>query len=458
MVIDDAQWADLDSLRALLFVLRRLAADRVLTRVDGAVGGLTRLPEGLRRLADGQTGTTIELGALDARQVRALAASLGLREFPYRTAQRLHAHTRGNPLYVRTLLSEVPADRWRDWQPVLPAPRAFAALVARRLESCGPAARRLVEAAAVLGGTTSLATAAALGKVDDPLSALEEATVVDLLRYRDEPGVRDVAFPHPLVQAAVYGQMDSFRRARLHARAAELLEDEGAALRHRVAAAGTPDAQLAAELEAFGRREANAGAWASAASALVEASRLSPNRAAAGGPPVAGRRRHGRRRRSRPGEHASPGRSWDSRPARMRDAALGYLAVVRGRSSEAENLLHRAWERVDPDTERQCRRHDRPAAGAARGRPAERCGRRRRGLAGPIELAAPGEPVRAEAQAVLGLGLAWQGRLADGLAVHEDALAEIETPGRRVRCRRGSGWRTGGCCWLTATSSGPAPS
>ncbi len=266
MVIDDAQWADLDSLRALLFVLRRLAADPVLTILTARSEDV-RLPDGLRRLAGGQTGTTIGLGALDARQVRALAMSLGLREFSYRTAQRLHAHTRGNPLYVRTLLTEVPADRWQDWQPVLPAPRAFAALVTRRLESCGPAARRLVEAAAVLGSTATLATAAALGQVDDAFPALEEATIVDLLRYRAEPGVRDVTFPHPLVQAAVYGHIDALRRARLHARAAGLLDDEGAALRHRVAATGTPNAELAAELEAFGRREFNAGAWASAASA-----------------------------------------------------------------------------------------------------------------------------------------------------------------------------------------------
>jgi len=117
IVIDDAQWADLDSLRALLFVLRRLAADPVLTVLTARSEDMGRLPDGLRRLASGRTGTMIDLGALDARQVRAMAISLGLRNFPYRTAQRLHAHTRGNPLYVRTLLTEVPPDRWRDWQP-----------------------------------------------------------------------------------------------------------------------------------------------------------------------------------------------------------------------------------------------------------------------------------------------------------------------------------------------------
>jgi DNA-binding CsgD family transcriptional regulator len=441
LAIDDTQWADLDSLRALLFVLRRLAADPVLTLLTVRSEDLDRVPEGLRRLADGLTGTTIELNALDAREVRAMAVSVGLRDFPYRTAQRLHAHTRGNPLYVRTLLSEVPADRWRDWQPVLPAPRAFAALVTRRLASCDAAAKRLVEAAAVLGGSTSLATAAALGQVDKPMSALEEAIVVDLLRYRDEPGTRDVTFPHPLVRAAVYGQMDSLRRARLHARAANLLDDEGAALRHRVMAAGTPDAQLAAALEAFARREANGGAWASAASALVDASRLSPNRTL----------RESRLLQAVDAMVGAGDLTQASSFAReimgfpagaMRDAALGYLAVVRGRSGEAESLLHRAWQRVDTGTERGvaatiAQRLALHAVGRLNGADVVRWTSR------AIDLAAPGEPVRAEAQAVLGLGLAWQGRLADGLTAHESALAEIESPDQSAlppRIRMAHGW------------------
>ena len=185
MVIDDAQWADLDSLRALLFALRRLVADRVMALLTVRPEDMARLPEGLRRLAEGPSGRTLRLGALDASQVRNLATSLGLSDFTARTAARLHAHTEGNPLYIRALLSEVAPDRWRDWQPALPAPRAFAALVVRRLESCSPAGRRLVEAAAVLGRHAALSSAAALGEVDEPLSAVEEAILLDLLRARD---------------------------------------------------------------------------------------------------------------------------------------------------------------------------------------------------------------------------------------------------------------------------------
>src|SRR5205823_14879354 len=103
-------------------------------------------------------------------------------------------------------------------------------------------------------------------------------------------------------------------------------------------------------LVAFARREANAGAWASAASALVQGSRLSPTRAL----------RESRLLRAVDAmvgagdlEQAEAfAREIMAFPAcAMRDAALGYLAVVRGRPREAENLPRSAWERVRPAEE-----------------------------------------------------------------------------------------------------------
>ncbi|HEY3261173.1 MAG TPA: AAA family ATPase [Pseudonocardiaceae bacterium] len=441
LVVDDAHWADIDSLRALLFALRRLVTEPVLTVLTVRPEDVARLPAGLRRIAAGPIGTTVQLGALGASQVQMLATSIGLTDLSFRTAQRLQAHTKGNPLYVRALLSEVPPDRWRDWQPVLPAPRGFASSVVRRLESCDPATRRLVEAAAVLGGHAWLATTAAVANVAEPLSALEEAAVVDLLHVRDGDGLRELAFPHPLVQAAVYGQLGPLRRARLHAAAAELLDDDAAVLRHRVAASDAPDPKLAAELEAFARREANAGAWASAASALVQASRLSPTRAL----------RESRMLRAVDAmvgagdlEHAGTfAREIMVFPAgAMRDAALGYLAVVRGRPGEADNLLRSAWERADPAED--------PAMAATIAQRLALHGVGR--LDGvevvdwasrAIELATPEDPVRAEAQAVLGLGLAWRGRISEGMAAHEAALEQITNSGDSAlppRIRMAHGW------------------
>jgi predicted ATPase len=203
LIIEDVHWADTDSLRAMLFALRRLKSERVLTLLTLRDGDSGRLPEGLRRLANEPAGSTLRLEALSASEVHQLGTDLGVPELSARSATRLQAHTQGNPLFVRALLTELPAERWRTWEPMLPAPRAFAIQVQRRLEACSLATRRLVEAASALGASVPLATAAALAGVEDPLPALDEARVAELLHVRDEPGILDLVFPHPLVQAAV---------------------------------------------------------------------------------------------------------------------------------------------------------------------------------------------------------------------------------------------------------------
>lgn len=100
LLVDDAHWADLDSLRALLFALRRLVSARVLTVLVVRDEDAVRLPDGLHRLASGTTGRSLHLQALEAVAVRMLAAALGVPRLPMQTAQRLRDHTSGNPLYL----------------------------------------------------------------------------------------------------------------------------------------------------------------------------------------------------------------------------------------------------------------------------------------------------------------------------------------------------------------------
>ena len=59
-----------------------------------------------------------------------------------------------------------------------------------------------------------------------------------------------------------------------------------------------------------------------------------------------------------------------------------------------------------------------------------------------MELAGPDDPVRVEAEALLGLGLAWQGRLQEGLAAYEAVLARLpEDVGvQSERVRMAQGW------------------
>jgi len=219
LVIDDAHRADLDSLRALLFALRRLADQPVMTIVvtrPEAAG----LPDGLVRLAEcTRTGFVLPVGPMLPADVQDLAGAVGVPDLPLRTAYRMCAHTLGNPRHLLALLAELPVDAWsRDT--VLPAPRLFSHSIGRTLGSCADATRRLVEAASVLGEHADLATAAAIADVGEPLVAMEEACRAGLLVTPRPDSAWHLTFRDPLVRAAVYGQLGAARRARLHGAAA----------------------------------------------------------------------------------------------------------------------------------------------------------------------------------------------------------------------------------------------
>ena len=187
LVIDDAQWADSQSLRALLFALRRLAADRVLTVIAARSDDLSWLPDGLRRLAEQHPNMRLTLGALGPEHLRELAERIGIGKLSARAAQRLHEHTAGNPLHARALLNEWPEHVVRATDAPLPAPRSLEATVERQIRLCSAATRSLVEAAAVLGVRSSLSDAARLGGVDDALSALDgsvRAGLIEAARWR----------------------------------------------------------------------------------------------------------------------------------------------------------------------------------------------------------------------------------------------------------------------------------
>ena len=441
LVIDDAQWADLDSLRALLFVVRRLVGIRVLVLFAVRGEDAHRLPEGLRRQATGSTGTTISVGALPASEVAKLAAAWGVPQLSGRSASRLHAHTAGNPLYITTLLAELPHDRWQTWEPMLPAPRTFATQIMGKLEACSPPARRLVEAAAVLGANATLESTAAIAGVPDLIDALDEAATVNLIKVPDDAvAIRGIMFSHPLVQAAVYGQLGPARRVQLHLAAAGLADDMGAVLRHRVMATIPPDPSLAAELENFARRKAAVGAWAGAAWALVEASRLSSDR-------------EERERRLLKAVDAMIGAGdliqadafaqevAGFAPAAMGEATMGYLAVLRGRPGNAEKLLRAAWKYCEDSGDATlgtavAQRLALHGVGRLRGDDVVQWSRQ------AVKLAADGDPVRVEAEALLGLGLGWQGKVSEGLAAYESILAQLSNqedgpPEDRVRMAYG---------------------
>jgi hypothetical protein len=190
-VIDDLQWADGPSARALLFAVRRLQADQVLLVVSARAGELSRLGEGWQRfLAGDHRASRVRLGGLEPEDVMALGRAVGAGELPRRAVGRLLEETGGNPLYCRAVLEELGAEGLDRRGGPLRVPRSLAGVVLGRVGALSPAARELVAAAAVLDHFShhcGLAAAAALAGLDDPLPALGDAAAAGILV--EEPAV-----------------------------------------------------------------------------------------------------------------------------------------------------------------------------------------------------------------------------------------------------------------------------
>ena len=344
-VIDDLQWADMPSARALLFAVRRLHADQVLVLVSARPGELSRLGEGWQRfLAGDHRASRVRLAGLGPAEVMALGRALGVGELPRRAVGRLLEQTGGNPLYCRAVLEEAGIAGLDRPGGALQVPRSLAGVVLGRVGALGPAARELVAAAAVLGHHCELAAAAALAGLDDPLPALGEAVAAGILAEQPGGAAAGIGFGHLLVQRAVYGDLSPARRHRLHQRAAGLV-DRDRALGHRVAAAAGPDDGLAGELEAAGRQALDLGRTAQAAAWLAQA--------AASSEPAAADRRllDALEILVTYGEVAEAdilaARVAAAGPSARRSGLLGALDFLAGRAALAEDRLLAAWQAHD---------------------------------------------------------------------------------------------------------------
>ncbi|SEG93461.1 regulatory protein, luxR family [Nonomuraea solani] len=361
IAIDGADWADLPSLQALTFALRRLRTDRVLAILIARESDHPRLPDGLRRLLRGGNALRLPLGGLAARELQTLSARLGPVRLTPQAAERLHEHTKGVPLHARALLQQVRAETLADVDAPLPAPRAYTTLVLERLAQCGPAAQRLLTAAAVLGTSAPLHLVARMAELAEPLHlvarmaelaeplpALEQATGAGLLvEWRTGAGV-SVGFPNPLVRAAIYHDLGPATRRRMHLLAADVVDDVVHRLHHRLAAADQVDDELVREVARVGRRQAAAGRWSSACGCLTRAVQLT--REGPGRDRLIAEAVEALLAAGRPGDAATlAGQVTPGSDPGVRDYALGSVSLVAGRVREAVGQLDNAWSHAKED-------------------------------------------------------------------------------------------------------------
>jgi DNA-binding SARP family transcriptional activator/tetratricopeptide (TPR) repeat protein len=345
-IIDDLQWADGPSARALLFALRRLPAARVLMVVSVRAAELAGLGPGWQRfLAGDHRVTRVLLRGFTPAEVVQLGQALGRGQLSRPAVKRLITETGGHPLYCRAVLEEAGTDDQRGES--LPVPSSLAGVVHGRVRALSPAAQTLITAVAVLGARGRLAVAARLAELEDPVPALGEAVAAGILAEEPGPAGMGIRFTHPLVQRVIYSDLSPERRRRLHIRAAGLV-DRRAALRLRVGVAAGPDDQLATELEAAAWDARRLGQLAEAAAWLAQAAEVSTDQEAAGGRLLAALEillSFG----EVAGAETLAAQIGMARPSARLSWLLGALDLLAGRIAAAEGRLAEAWRTYDRD-------------------------------------------------------------------------------------------------------------
>ncbi|MDN3025376.1 AAA family ATPase [Streptomyces sp. S.PB5] len=239
LVIDDAHWADQETLRWLAAFAERLDDLSVLVLVarrPGDVSGESaRLLDAIAATSGGPVAT---LSALTPDATAGLTrATLGEHaDAPF--CREVWAVTGGNPYETVELLAKVqdselePAESQAAELRALNRSARGGGLVAR-LEGLGIEATRFAWAAAILGTGISVDLVAKLATMsrDEAVRCAELLRTARILTEPDPAAVPaddgDLEFVHPLIATAVYNSIPDALRTAMHGIAAQVVTDSG---------------------------------------------------------------------------------------------------------------------------------------------------------------------------------------------------------------------------------------
>ena len=235
LVFDDLNWADKGSLLLLEFVTRELADAHILligTYRDIELSRGHPLSQTLGELARERLFERVLLRGLSPEDVERFIEATCAFAPDQAFVHAVHAQTEGNPFFVDEvvrLLTEEGAltpealgtpERWS-----VRIPEGVRETIGRRLDRLSRPCIETLTIASAIGREFALDQ---LARLVDPsedrlLELLEEALRAHVIE--ELPGVGRYQFTHALIQGTLADELSLTRRARLHARIAEALEE-----------------------------------------------------------------------------------------------------------------------------------------------------------------------------------------------------------------------------------------
>ncbi|MFF2651562.1 AAA family ATPase [Streptomyces sp. NPDC058045] len=241
LCVDDVQYADRPSLEILLYLLRRLKSERLLTVLSEWTVSPLAHPAFRAELLRHPDCRRISLTSLSEEQVGEVIAEHTDPATAARLAPGYHQVSGGNPLLLRGLLEDAPPTGGGAPPAVPPTEESFRQAVLDCLYRWDQSTVDVARGLAVLEESGGRGDPALVGALTCTNGPRVEADVRALTGARL---VHDGRLRHPAIRAAVLDTLTPDARLRLHLRAAGLLYDQGRealeVARHLVAADSTP--------------------------------------------------------------------------------------------------------------------------------------------------------------------------------------------------------------------------
>ena len=243
VVLDDLHWADGQSVALLKHVVRNVeqgALQVIATYRDSDLGKdhpLTAVLADLRMVEGVQRIALHGLGADEVAEMMTAAAGHELDRDMLQLAKEIAAETGGNPFFVAEILRglwesgalvfDEATRRWSvDRSDAIALPESLREVIERRVERLGDRPLEVLRRAAVVGRVFDVELLAASSDIEESelLDHLEVAVAASLLSESTER-VGEFRFAHALINQTLYESLGSTRRARMHQRVAQALEE-----------------------------------------------------------------------------------------------------------------------------------------------------------------------------------------------------------------------------------------